>query len=77
MNRLLYNRAIVNKLSELIEKYPEQRFGQLLIDCDVIQTKFIDCGYILLDPFYEEPEKTWNRMINNKFCFNENIRSNT
>lgn len=62
-NRLLYNRAIINKLSELIEKYKDLRFGQLLIDCDVVPDN--------LETFFEESEITWNRMINNYFCFNE------
>lgn len=38
MNRLVYNRAIVNKLKELIELHPYLRFGQLLVDCDIVET---------------------------------------
>lgn len=81
MSRLLYNRAIINKLSELIEKYPDWRFGQFLINCDILTMSenpisFTNTGepnYLIDDPFYEEPEKVWFRMVNNKFCFNENL----
>lgn len=61
MSRLLYNQAIIDKLQELIKKYPDLRFGQLLLNCDAI--------LINRDPFYEESELTWNRMCKNKFCF--------
>ena len=74
MSRLLYNKAIIDKLSELIDKFPEQRFGQLLVNSDIIQYKTdisVDGQREVMDPFYEESELTWKRMCNNKFCFNE------
>lgn len=74
MSRLLYNKAIINKLSELIDKFPEQRFGQLLVNSDIIQYEpdiSVDGQREVIDPFYEESELTWKRMCNNKFCFNE------
>ena len=74
MSRLLYNKAIIDKLSELIDKFPEQRFGQLLVNSDIIQYKTnisVDGQLEVIDPFYEESELTWKRMCNNKFCFNE------
>ena len=74
MNNYLYNNAIINKLSELVQKYPEQRFGQLLVNSDIIQYKTdisVDGQREVIDPFYEESELTWKRMCNNKFCFNE------
>lgn len=74
MSRLLYNKAIINKLSELIDKFPEQRFGQLLVNSDIIQYETdisVDGQREVIDPFYEESELTWKRMCNNKFCFNE------
>lgn len=76
MSRLLYNKAIIDKLSELIDKFPEQRFGQLLVNSGIIQYEFnvlVDGqqeDILTIDPFYEEPELTWERMCNNKFCFN-------
>ena len=74
MNHYLYNNTIINKLSELVQKYPEQRFGQLLVNSDIIQYKTdisVDGQLEVMDPFYEESELTWKRMCNNKFCFNE------
>lgn len=74
MNHYLYNKAIIDKLSELIDKFPEQRFGQLLVNSDIIQYEpdiSVDGQREVIDPFYEESELTWKRMCNNKFCFNE------
>ena len=72
MSRLLYNKAIIDKLSELVDKFPEQRFGQLLVNSDIIHYESDEREDILIiDPFYEESELTWKRMCNNKFCFNE------
>lgn len=74
MSSLLYNKAIIDKLSELIDKFPEQRFGQLLVNSDIIQYEpdiSVDGQREVIDPFYEESELTWKRMCNNKFCFNE------
>ena len=75
MSRLLYNKAIINKLSELIDKFPEQRFGQLLVNSDIIQYEpniSVDGQLEVIDPFYEESELTWKRMCNNQFCFLDN-----
>lgn len=75
MSRLLYNKAIIDKLSELIDKFPEQRFGQLLVNSDIIQYEpdiSVDRQREVIDPFYEESELTWKRMCNNQFCFPDN-----
>ena len=75
MSRLLYNKAIIDKLSELIDKFPEQRFGQLLVNSGIIQYKTdisVDGQLEVMDPFYEESELTWKRMCNNQFCFPDN-----
>lgn len=75
MSRLLYNKAIIDKLSELIDKFPEQRFGQLLVNSDIIQYEpdiSVNGQREVIDPFYEESELTWKRMCNNQFCFPDN-----
>ena len=75
MSRLLYNKAIIDKLSELIDKFPEQRFGQLLVNSDIIQYEpdiSVDGQWEVIDPFYEESELTWKRMCTNQFCFPDN-----
>ena len=77
MNRKLYNTAIVEKLRELVNKYPDLRFGQILVDCEIIKYEpSVLCDgqredILVIDPFYEEPEFTWERMKNNKFAFKE------
>lgn len=75
MNHYLYNNTIINKLSELVQKFPEQRFGQLLVNSDIIQYEpdiSVDGQREVIDPFYEESELTWKRMCTNQFCFPDN-----
>lgn len=67
--RLLYNRAIVDKLQELISKYPNSRFGQLLVNVGIIQYKFPTShneDILTIDPFYEESKITWDRIKDSK-----------
>lgn len=45
------NMLILNKLSEYIEKYPDLRFGQLLINLKILQYNF---GGSIIDPWNEE-----------------------
>ena len=77
MTRQEYNRKILNKLFELVEKYPDLRFGQLLVNCDVIQYEknVLTDGdredILTIDPFNEESEIIWQRMKDNKFAFKE------
>ena len=76
-NRKLYNTAIVEKLRELVNKYPDLRFGQILVNSEVIQLEEVllegERQTVLkgIDPFYEEPEFTWERMKINSFVFKE------
>lgn len=67
MTRLEYNREIINKLSELIEKYPDWRFGQLLINVEIVKGTTDNNGqFFVLDPFYDESEAIYNRMLKNR-----------
>ncbi len=66
MSRYEYNRKILTKLCELVEKHPELRFGQLLVDCDIIRQEPRADDILTIDPFNEESEITWERMKNNK-----------
>ena len=71
-SRLLYNRAIIEKLSKLVEKYPYLRFGQLLINSEIIEfnKKLNEEEQITIkDCFNEESEVTWKRMCRNNFVF--------
>ena len=71
MERQKYNKLILETLSKLVEKYPDLRFGQILVDCNIIVYKNDYDKVVPIDPFYEEPEITWKRMKNSKFAFYE------
>ena len=69
-NRYYYNIAILGELFKLVELYPDIRFGQLLVDCDIIKYEHsVLCNgerkdILSIDPFDEEPEITYKRMLN-------------
>jgi len=73
LNRKLYNIVIVEKLKELVNKYPDLRFGQILVNSNIIELvpDYNNTALVALDPYYEEPEVTWERMKNNNFVFND------
>lgn len=62
--RYLYNKAIIDKLSKIVDEHPYLRFGQILVNLDIVHSE--GDGYAI-DPFYEEPEDMWNRIKNNEF----------
>ena len=69
--RKLFNQAILSRLKFLVNKYPDMRFGQLLINCDIIQYTNEPGFPVVEDPFNEESKAIWERMYNNKFAFHE------
>lgn len=71
MERQKYNKLILETLSKLVEKYPDLRFGQILANAEVITYKNDYDETVPVDPFYEESEITWKRMLLNKFAFKE------
>ena len=71
MERQKYNKLILETLSKLVEKYPDLRFGQILVNCNIIVYKNDYDKVVPIDTFYEEPEITWKRMKNSKFAFYE------
>lgn len=63
MNRRDYNREIIGKLSEIVEEYPDFRFGQILFNF-VLTYSQSELGQIHIDdPFYEEPKVTLDRIV--------------
>ena len=66
--RYLHNVAIIQKLKQLVEEYPEQRFTQLLWNAGIINSG----GNKVIDNFYEESKETWRNMTKNNFCFPQN-----
>lgn len=71
MERQKYNKLILDRLSKLVEKYPDLRFGQILVNADIITYKNDYDEMVVEDPFNEESKITWKRMLLNKFAFNE------
>ena len=51
MNRQQYNKEILHSLEDLVERYPDQRFGQLIAN-------YVFPDYRRRDFFFEEPSKT-------------------
>ena len=70
------NREILNDISEMVEKCPDLRFGQILANLGIIQyEQGVDIGGIctVRDPFQEESVITLYRMRNQKFFKNERM----
>lgn len=53
------NRKILEVIAQKIEKYPDMRFGQLLVNLNIIQT---DYEGRIMDPFYKESVNTLEDM---------------
>ena len=71
MERQKYNKLILETLSKLVEKHPDLRFGQILANAEVITYENDYDEMVVKDPFNEESEITWKRMLLSKFAFNE------
>lgn len=71
MTRQEYNKQILFILEEIVDKYPDLRFGQILANAEIVTYKNDYDEIVPRDPFYEESEITWKRMLLNKFAFNE------
>ncbi len=56
MTRQQYNKEILNELSKLIDKYPDQRFGQLIAN-------YIFPAYRQQDIFFEESKETLQNVL--------------
>ena len=76
-DRQKYNNLIIEQLKHLVNKHPDLRFGQILVNCDIIRYEpSVLCDgqredILVIDPFNEESEITWKRMCDNKFAFYE------
>jgi len=71
MERQKYNKLILETLSKLVNKYPDLRFGQILTNAGVITYRNDYDEIVVEDPFNEESQTTWKRMLLNKFAFKE------
>lgn len=61
VNRQENNRKLIKILSELVENYPDWRFGQLLFNAGYIDRKKNSLD--IQDPFYEESKDTLTRVM--------------
>ena len=71
MERQKYNKLIIETLSKLVDKHPDLRFGQILVNAGNIELQMIGDKVVAIDPFNEESKITWERMLLNKFAFYE------
>ena len=62
MDQRIINKEILDLIDKIIEKFPEQRFGQILFNY-VLNYSQTDSGQIHIDdPFYEISEHTLKRI---------------
>lgn len=76
------NREIIEILSDMVERYPDLRFGQILAMTEAIQYKTINkIGALgahvieVVDPFHEESVDMWIRMRNKIMELNRNNKN--
>ena len=60
------NQEILRNIEEMVNKYPDLRFGQILVNLGIIEYErnTYDETLITKDPFNEESVVTLNRMKN-------------
>ncbi len=59
-----YNLKILDILAEQVERYPNLRFGQILINTNVLKHYCMDpSGFQVFDPFNEESVDTYERIM--------------
>lgn len=65
MSRQEYNDLILSILYDVIKEHPYLRFGQILANLGVVEY-VVDNSFKVKDPFYEESEVTYKRILENK-----------
>ena len=75
------NREIIEILSDMVERYPDLRFGQILAMTEAIQYKTVNKVGALgshvietIDPFNEESVDMWIRMRDKMMELNRNTK---
>ena len=76
------NREIIEILTDMVERYPDLRFGQILAITEAIQYKPINKVGALgahviepVDPFNEESVDMWIRMRDKMMQFNRDAKT--
>ena len=67
------NREIIDILSDMVEEYPDLRFGQILALTEAI--KYVPVTGDVMDSFGEESVDMWVRMRRKMAKFNEDMKS--
>lgn len=65
MTRQDYNKVILQLIADKIMMEPDLRFGQVLMDLNVLKTVDVANVPVVEDPFYEEPKVMLKRMLFN------------
>ena len=65
MSRQEYNELILSILYNVVKEHPCLRFGQILANLGVVEY-VVDNSFKVKDPFYEESEVTYKRILENK-----------
>jgi hypothetical protein len=60
--RKSYNERILKELKDYLERYPDIRFGQALINLNILEMTDDNDKPQIKDPFNEEPITIYNRM---------------
>ena len=67
-----FNIKLLDILAEQVEQHPDLRFGQILINTNLLEHYALDPdGYKIFDPFYEEPIDTYKRVMETLFYEDE------
>lgn len=73
------NREIIEILSDMVEKYPDLRFGQILAITETLEympsPRPGDDSIVIKDPFNEESVDTWVRIRDKIMGFNKSIEN--
>lgn len=76
------NREIIEILSDMVERYPDLRFGQILAITEAIQYRTVNKigalgAHVIepVDPFNEESVDMWVRMRDKMMQFNRDVNN--
>lgn len=56
------NRQLLSILEQVVDRNPDLRLGQILLNYKFVKWEFTEEGVKIHDPFYEEPVDTLNRV---------------
>lgn len=73
------NREIIEILSDMVERYPDLRFGQILAITETLEympsPRVGDDSIVIKDPFNEESVDTWVRIRDKVMQFNRRVNN--